>query len=66
MRQTLNTTISKAKEASFMKKIDLMLSQIRENNRATLEIHKEIAKLKRSNDRSFRRAKKAVEALENY
>ena len=63
MSQPLTPTLSKAKEASFLKKLDGMLGQLRENNQATLEIRKEIAQLKRANDRSFDRAKKAVEAL---
>lgn len=46
-----------------MKKLDRMLSQLRENNIATLEIRKEIDRLKKANDRSFYRAKKAVESL---
>ena len=66
MNQILNPSLSKTKEASFLKKFDLMLSQLKENNRATLEIHKDIKKLKVSNDRSYSRAKKAVESLENY
>ncbi len=55
--------MSKGKEASFLKKLDGLLAQLRENNQATLEIRKEIAQLKRANDRSFNRAKKAVDAL---
>jgi hypothetical protein len=63
MNQIFDSTMSKAKEASFLKKLDGLLVQLRENNRATLEIRKEIAQLKRADDRSFTRAKKAVEAL---
>ncbi|MBX3245196.1 MAG: hypothetical protein KF685_12160 [Acidobacteria bacterium] len=63
MSQMFESTMSKAKEASFLKKLDGLLTQLRENNQATLEIRKEIAQLKRSNDRSFNRAKKAVDAL---
>ena len=66
MNQLLNPSLSKNQEPTRLKMFDMMLSQLRENNRATQEIHKEIQKLKRSNDRSFNRAKKAVEALENY
>ncbi len=66
MSQTLNPTLSKAKEASFAKQFDVLLLRLRENNRATLEIRKEIDKLKRTNERSFHRVKKAVEALEQY
>lgn len=66
MNQTLNPSLSKSKEASLLKKFDVMLSQIRDNNRATLEIHKEIKKLKSSNDDAFCRAKRAVESLEKY
>ena len=66
MSQTFTPTLSKAKEASFSKKLDRLLIQLRENNRATLEIYKDIDKLRRSNDIAFRRAKKAVEALARY
>lgn len=63
MNQVLDPPISKAKVASFTKKLDQLLTQLRSNNRATLEIRKEIDRLKKTNDRSFNRAKKAVEAL---
>lgn len=63
MSQVFESTMSKGKEASFLKKLDGLLAQLRENNQATLEIRKEIAQLKRANDRSFNRAKKAVDAL---
>ena len=63
MNRALNPTLSKAKEESFSKKLDQLLSQLRENNRATLEIYKDIKKLRRSNEVAFNRARKAVEAL---
>ena len=63
MNQTLDQTISKGKESQLFRKLDDMLSTLRENNQATLDIYKDIAKLRRSNDRTFNRAKKAVEAL---
>lgn len=66
MNQTLTPSLPKAKELAFSKKLDRLLSQLRENNQATKEIHKETDKLKRSNDLSFNRAKKAVESLANY
>ena len=66
MSQAVETPISKAKEASFSKKLDQFLVQLRANNRATLEIRKEIDQLRKSNDRSYARAKKAVEALSKY
>ncbi len=63
MNQTLTPSLPKAKELAFSRKLDQLLSQLRENNRATLEIYKDINKLKRSNETAFNRAKKAVEAL---
>lgn len=66
MRQILNPPLSKAKEESISRKLDDMLIRLRENNRATIEVYKDIEKLKRSNETSFRRAKKAVEALAKY
>ncbi len=66
MSQSLNPTLSEAKEASISRKLDELLARFRENNRATREIYKDIEKLKRSNEISFRRAKKAVEALAKY
>ena len=63
MNEILDPPISKAKAESFSKKLDHLLAQLRANNLATLEIRKDIARLKRSNDRSFEKAKKAVEAL---
>ncbi|MGD9564078.1 MAG: hypothetical protein AB7F88_15295 [Pyrinomonadaceae bacterium] len=63
MNHTLTPTLSKAKEVNFSKKLDRLLTQLRENNRATLEIYKDINKLRRSNEIAFNRAKKAVEAL---
>ena len=66
MNQSLTPTLSKARELSFSKKLDQLLSQLRESNRATLEIYKDINKLRRSNDMSFNRAKRAVEALAKY
>lgn len=66
MNQVLNQMLPKSKELAFSKKLDRLLSQLRENNLATKEIHRETDKLKRSNDRSFLRAKKAVDSLANY
>lgn len=63
MSEVIETPISKTKEASFSKKFDQFLTQLRDNNQATLEIRKEIDQLKRSNDKSYARAKKAVDAL---
>lgn len=66
MSQTFNPTLSKAKEESISRKLDELLARLRENNRATLNIYKDIKKLRRSNEKSFNRAKKAVEALAKY
>jgi len=66
MSQSMNPTLSEAKKASILKKLDELLVRFRENNRATREIYKDIEKLKRSNEISFRRARKAVEALAKY
>lgn len=66
MSQTFNPTLSKAKEESISRKLDELLARLRENNRATLNIYKDIEKLRRSNEKSFNRAKKAVEALAKY
>jgi len=63
MSQVVETPLSKAKEASFAKKLDQFLAQLRANNRATLEIRKEIDQLRKANERSYARAKKAVDAL---
>lgn len=66
MNQILTPTMSKAKEARFSKKLDQLLTQLGENNRATLEIYKDIDKLRRSNEIAFSRARKAVESLAKY
>lgn len=66
MNQTLTPTLSKAKELSFSKKLDQLVTQLRESNRATIEIYKDIDKLRRSNEVAFNRAKRAVEALAKY
>ncbi len=66
MSQVVDTQISNAKQASFSKKFDQFLVQLQENNRAALEIRKEIERLRKSNDRSYARAKKAVDALSKY
>lgn len=66
MSQTFTPTLSKAKEASFSRKLDELLARLQESNRATLEIYKDIDKLRRSNDIAYKRAKKAVDALSKY
>jgi len=63
MNRVINSSISPAKEAGFVKKFDRLLEELRANNKATLEIYKDINKLRRSNETAFNRAKKAVEAL---
>lgn len=63
MSQVINQSVSSTKEAGFIKKFDRLLDELRANNQATLEIYKDINKLRRSNDVAFNRAKKAVEAL---
>ncbi|GEM_PF-6805305 len=66
MNQIFIPPMSKAKEASMSKRLDLYLSQIRKNVVEAKEILKESEKLKRSGDRAYIRAKKAVESLANY
>ncbi|KXK02208.1 MAG: hypothetical protein UZ17_ACD001001578 [Acidobacteria bacterium OLB17] len=66
MSRTLNPTLSKTKDVRISKKLDQLLKQLRENNRATLEIYKDINKLKRSNEVAFNKARKAVESLSRY
>ncbi len=66
MNRTLNPTISKRREESFSQKLEVLLAEFREKTRETRAIHKEIDKLRRSNERSFERARKAVDALSNY
>lgn len=66
MNTTLNASLPKSKEVAYNKKLDILLSQLRENNNATKEIYKDIDKLRKSNDRAFARAKRAVDALANY
>ena len=66
MSQVFNETISKAREASFSKKLGVLLAQLHETNLETLKIRRDIDRLKKANDRSFERAKKAVEALAKY
>jgi len=61
----LTSNLSKSKKATFSRRLELILDQLHENVVATREIQKESSKLKRSNDRSFERARKAVEALES-
>ena len=66
MSQVFNETISKGNEASFSKRLGRLFDQLHATNLETLKIRKDIERLRKANDRSFERAKKAVEALANY
>ena len=66
MQQIVMNDIPKGKLAAFGRELDAILLKIHENTIAAKLTYKEIDRLKKSNDRSFERMKRAVEKLETY
>ncbi len=66
MNQVLEQEISKSKEKSYLKEIELLLSKLKENNESIKNENKQIERLRKSNDKSFLRLKQVVESLETY
>lgn len=58
--------MSKAKMSSFLRELDVLLTKLHEDTAEAKRTYREIDKLKRSNDRSFERMRRAVEKLESY
>ncbi|MBX3289357.1 MAG: hypothetical protein KF855_08415 [Acidobacteria bacterium] len=69
MQETLTNglpKLSKTKMAAYERELDALLKRLRESNLAAKQTYKEIDRLRKSNDRSFERMKRAVEKLESY
>ena len=66
MSQVLNQEISKTKEKSYSREIDNLLSKLKENCNLMKTENKEIARLRKLNDKSFEKLKRTVESLQTY
>lgn len=66
MSQVLEQEISKSKEKIYLKEIENLVSKLKETTKSIKNENKEIARLRKSNDKSFLRLKRAVENLETY
>jgi hypothetical protein len=66
MNEVLIPKLSKAKEMAYSQDIDALLSRLKENIRAIKETNRQIERLRKTNDKSFDRAKRAVEGLRVY
>ncbi|MCY7374892.1 MAG: hypothetical protein LH472_02830 [Pyrinomonadaceae bacterium] len=66
MSQVLNREISEAQEKSFLREIDRLFLKLKENNEIIVQENNEIKRLRKTNDKSFLRLKKAIENLQNY
>ena len=66
MAYVFNENMTKAKEQTYARRLDAMLSSIDENVRAIKEINKENDRLKKLNDRSVKRLRKSIESLSSY
>lgn len=66
MNQVLEQEISKSKEKIYLKEIENLVSKLKETTKSIKNENKEIARLRKSNDKSFLRLKRAVENLETY
>lgn len=61
MSEALTRQLGKSSIAAFTKELDGLLDQINENGRLARETDKEIQRLRKLNDKSFEKMKKAVE-----
>ena len=66
MSQVLDQEISKTKEKSYSREIDNLLSKLKENCNSMKTENKEIARLRKLNDKSFEKLKRTVESLQTY
>lgn len=66
MNELFVPVMTKSKADAYVKTIDELLNKLRENNRISKENHKEIQRLRKSNDKAFERAKAAVDRLATY
>ena len=66
MAYVFNENMTKAKEQTYARRLDAMLSSIDENVRAIKEINKENDRLKKLNDRSVKRLRKSISELSSY
>ena len=66
MNQVLNQEISKAKEKSYLQKIESLFLKLKENSKNIKQENKQIERLRKANDKSFLRLKQAVEDLRAY
>ncbi|MCC6329399.1 MAG: hypothetical protein IT174_12860 [Acidobacteria bacterium] len=61
MSDILTRQLGKSSVAAFTKELNDLLDKINENGRLTREADKEIKRLRKQNDKSFEKMKKAVE-----
>ena len=66
MSQVFNQEISKSKEKSYLQEIDSLLLKLKENSQFIKTENKQIAQLRKSNEKSFGKLKQAVENLRAY
>jgi predicted patatin/cPLA2 family phospholipase len=66
MSQAINQEISKAKEKSYLREIETLLSRLKENSKSIKSENKQIERLRKANDKSFVKLKRAVESLQTY
>ncbi len=66
MSQVLNQETSKAKEKNVLREIDRLILRLKENNEKIMQDNAEIKRLRKANDKSFLRLKKAVDDLKGY
>jgi hypothetical protein len=66
MSQAINQEISKAKEKSYLREIETLLSRLKENSKSIKSENKQIERLRKANDKSFVKLKRAVENLQTY
>ncbi len=61
MNDILTRQLGKSSVAAFTKELNDLLDKINENGRLTREADREIKRLRKQNDRSFEKMKRAVE-----
>lgn len=66
MSEVLNREIGKTEEKTVLREIDRLLLKLKENNEKIVKDNDEIKRLRKTNDKSFLRLKKAVENLRAY
>jgi hypothetical protein len=66
MNQTFTQNLSKSKEMKFTRKIEVLLESLDENVRAIKEINKDNDKLKKSNERVFKKLRKSLDEISTY